>query len=262
MENSSRSQILQDSPIVFPSNGFWWVGTIGFLLAILVVFLALVFAGTIGYLVADHLDLASATHALAGMAGVTIQSIAEVVIILLIVALLPSVSKTSLAGLGFRRLTSANFVVIILGAVLMFVLVTPIASALQTLLHFKQPEEAIALFTKTAGWQRVAFAFFGIVLAPLFEEAVFRWVLFNAMRQWWGLWPAAIVSSIFFGLAHAQPPFTGAMLACISLPLAFGGVILCMVYARTNNAWASCITHAGFNALSIFLLLLFPQLAK
>jgi membrane protease YdiL (CAAX protease family) len=101
-----------------------------------------------------------------------------------------------------------------------------------------------------------------VVLAPAFEESVFRLVLFNAMRQWWGFWPGAIVSSILFGLAHAQPPFTSAMFLSISLPLAVGGIVLCWVYAKTNNAWSSMITHGGFNALSLILLVVFPQLAK
>jgi membrane protease YdiL (CAAX protease family) len=133
---------------------------------------------------------------------------------------------------------------------------------LQTLLHFKQQEEAIAVFTRATGWQRFAFVLFGVVFAPAFEEAVFRLVLFNAMRKWWGLVAGAIASSILFGLAHSQPPFTPSMLACIALPLALGGIVLCYVYARTNNAWASFLTHGIFNGFTFALLMLFPQLAK
>lgn len=262
MENSSRSQTLQDSPIAFQSNAFSWPWTVGFVLCALVVFFLAVTILGIAYGVSQHLDVLATAHALAGMPGVIIQSIAEVVIVAYLFALLPGLAHTSLYGLGFRRVTAENMGAILLGAVAMFAIVTPLASVLETLLHFKTPEEAIAVFTKTSGWQRAAFAFFGIILAPLFEEAVFRWTLFNAMRAWWGFWPGAIVSSILFGLAHSQPPFTLAMLACIAFPLAVGGVILCYVYQKTNNAWASFITHGTFNGLSLALLVLFPQLAK
>jgi membrane protease YdiL (CAAX protease family) len=253
---------LQDSPIVFPPNAFWWPSTILFLIGIVVVFFFVLLVGMAYWLVTHGFDLMQTAHAMGGMAGVTVQSIAEVVIVAYIILLLPKIAKISLTDIGFRPISSAQLGVIILGAVAMFIIVTPLASALQSLLHFKTQEEAIAVFTRATGWQRLAFVFFGVICAPAFEEAVFRLVLFNAMRKWWGVWSGAIVSSILFGLAHAQPPFTGTMLVCISLPLAVGGLVLCYVYAKTNNAWASFITHGVFNGFTFVLLLLFPQLAK
>ena len=236
--------------------------TVSLLLGAAVVFIVLVVAVGIGWGISQHLDAYSTARALGGMPGVIIQSIAELVVIVYLLVLLPPVARTSLRGLGFRNVTAAQAGAIVVGAIAMFVIVTPLASAFQSILHFKTPEEAIAVFTKTSGWQRAVFAFFGIVLAPLFEEAVFRWTLFNAMRRWWGFWPGAIVSSLLFGLAHSQPPFTPAMFACIAFPLAVGGLILCWVYSRTNNAWASFFTHGAYNGLSLVLLILFPQLAK
>lgn len=262
MENSSLSTTLQDSPIVFPPNGFRWFATLPFIVGALVLFFLAVIAGGVWYTLANHLDLASARAALSGMPAVNIQSVAEVFVIAYIVLLLPGLAHTSLANIGFRRISAQQLGTIVLAAILMFVIVTPLATLIQNALHFKTPEQAIAMFSRTSGWQRVLFVFFGAVLAPAFEEAVFRLVLFNAMRKWWGFWPGAIVSSILFGLAHAQPPFTLAMWASITLPLAVGGLILCGVYAKTNNAWASPITHGLFNGFSLVLLALFPQLAK
>ncbi len=262
MENNSRSQILQDSRIVFPPDAFWWLPTVGFVAGALLIFFVLMAVLAVGWGAWQHLDLYATARAVAGPPGVAIQSIAEIVIVVYIVLLLPPVSKTSLSGIGFRKISGAQLGAIAIAAIAMFLVVTPLASILETVLHFKTPEQAIAMFTRTGGWAKIAFAFFGIVVAPAFEEAVFRLVLFNAMRRWWGFWPGAIVSSALFGLAHAQPPVTPAMFACISFPLAVGGIILCMVYAKTNNAWASMITHGAFNAFSLILLLLFPQLAK
>ena len=262
MENSSVSTTLQDSPIVFPPNAFRWYGTIGFLLGGAILFFIVMFALMTGWMAEHHFDIAATRQAMTSMPGVIIQSIAEVVVIGYIVLLLPSLAKTSLAGIGFRKISAAQVSIIVIGAVLMFALVTPLATILETLLHFKQPESAIAVFAQTSGWRRAVFIFFGVVLAPAFEESVFRLVLFNAMRQWWGFWPGAIVSSILFGLAHAQQPITPAMFLSITFPLAVGGLILCWVYAKTNNAWASFFTHGGFNLFTLLLLLLFPQLAK
>ncbi len=151
---------------------------------------------------------------------------------------------------------------IIAAIIAMFVLVTALGSLFSTLLHFKTPELAIAVFQHMQGWQKVLFAIFAVIVGPVWEEFVFRVFLFNAMQKWWGFWPGAIVSSVLFGLAHAQPPFVPAMFLALSLPLAVGGVILCTVYARTGNAWSNMITHASFNGLSLLLLTVAPQFAK
>lgn len=257
-----RSRTLQDSPIVFPVNGFRWYATIALVVSAVVVLLVTMIFAAIVYGSSQHLSFYATARALTGMPAVFVQGIAEVAVIAYVLLVLPAVAKTPLAGIGFRKLSSAQFGAVALAAILMFVIVTPIASILQTALHFKTPEEAIALFGRAAGWQRAAFAFFGVVLAPAFEEVIFRLVLFNAMRKWWGLWPGAVVSSILFGLAHAQAPWTPAMFACITLPLAVGGLILCLIYVKTNNAWSNILTHGAFNGFSLVLLLLFPQLAK
>jgi membrane protease YdiL (CAAX protease family) len=262
VENSSRSATLPDSPIVFPPNGFSWFWTILFLVGMVVVFFAVMAIGVGWYYATHGMDLAATLRSMSAMPGVTIQSIAEVVAIAFIALLLPPLAQTSLRGIGFQAISGRQVSIALLGAVLMFVIVTPLASVLETLLHFKAQEEAIAVYMHVNGWQKLAFAFFGIVVAPAFEESLFRVVLFNAMRRWWGFWAGAVVSSILFGLAHSQPPFTAAMLISIALPLAVGGFILSWVYARTNNAWASFITHGTFNGLTFVLLTLAPNLAK
>lgn len=262
MENSSASTTLHGSPIDFPPKAFRWYASVPFILGAAILFLLVVLVGMAAWMATHQLDAVAAARAMTSMPGVVIQSVAEVFVIAYIVVLLPPVAQTSLAGLGFRKITGAQISIVVAGAVLMFVVVTPLATILQSLLHFKQPESAIAVFAHTSGWKRAVFIFFGVVLAPAFEESVFRLVLFNAMRHWWGLWPGAIVSSVLFGLAHLQPPYTPAMFASITFPLMVGGLILCWVYAKTNNAWASFLTHGGFNAFTLALLLLFPQLAK
>lgn len=262
MENSSRSQTLQDSPIVFPPNAFWWPWTILLLLAVVVVLFVTMIAIVIAWAVWQHLDAQATIRAMNGLPATFIQGIAEVLTVAFIVLLLPWLAKTPFSGIGFRKISWAQLRVIFVGAVAMFLIVTPLTSVLQSLLHFKTPEAAVAIFAHATGWQKAVFALFGVLLAPAFEEALFRLTLFNALRHWWGLWPGAIISSLLFGVAHAQPPFTPVMFASIAIPLAAGGLVLCLVYAKTNNAWASYITHGAFNGFTLILLVLFPQLAK
>jgi membrane protease YdiL (CAAX protease family) len=44
-----------------------------------------------------------------------------------------------------------------------------------------------------------------------------------------------------------------------AVPLALGGIILCFVYYRTRNAWASVVTHGTFNSLSVLAILFAPS---
>ncbi len=51
-----------------------------------------------------------------------------------------------------------------------------------------------------------------------------------------------MLSGVLFGIAHGD--------LYAALPLALGGIVLCAVYYRTRNAFASMISHALFNAFS------------
>ena len=85
------------------------------------------------------------------------------------------------------------------------------------------------------------FAVFAVVFAPFAEETIFRVFFFNLGLRYGGFWGGAVLSGVLFGIAHGD--FYAA------LPLALGGIVLCAVYYRTRNAFASMISHALFNAL-------------
>ena len=99
----------------------------------------------------------------------------------------------------------------------------------------------------------IAFTVFACVLAPFMEETIFRVFLFNAVRRYWGFWPGALISGLCFGIAHGDP--------LAAIPLALGGVVLAFVYYRTNNAFASMVTHGLFNSYTILALIFTPHLA-
>ena len=94
------------------------------------------------------------------------------------------------------------------------------------------------------------FVFFAIVFAPIAEETFFRLFFFNLGMRYGGFWVGAIASGVLFGMAHGD--------LYAAAPLALGGMILCYVYYRTRNAWASMMTHCLFNAISIAAILFAP----
>ena len=84
------------------------------------------------------------------------------------------------------------------------------------------------------------------VLAPIAEEFLFRGFMFSALRNWAGPWPAALLTGLLFGGIHLDPDRPVAFL----LPLAFLGVLLCLVYWRTGSLYPCIALHALNNAIA------------
>lgn len=263
MENSSISQGFQNSPIASSPNAFPWVWSLLALGGAVVLLLGIMFVGCVQFFLVHGYSVVLLNYALTKTSfGVVLQGIAELAVIIYLLFVVPALAHTSLAGLGFRTPSSRALAYIGAGIVLMFVVVTALSSLLTNVLHAKAPEEAVQIFLslRTVA-EKASFGFFAGAVAPVWEEFVFRIFLFNALFRWWGFWPAAIVSSVLFGAAHAQQGGVASNIA-ITVPLAAGGFVLCWLYATTRNAWACILTHGIFNLISLGLLTVAPQLAK
>jgi hypothetical protein len=219
-------------------------------------------APSIQWAFAHMTDRYALLHPPAGVV-LSVLGFSDLAVIVCLVLLLPWAANTTLAALGFRAPSARTIGIALIGAVAMVVLTNGLASLLQTALHVKVSEQAVTLFLsmKTPA-AKALFALLGIVVAAVAEEMAFRVLIFNAIRKYGRFWIAAIASSILFGLVHAQPGVSLFQNLILMLPLAVGGVILCAVYAKTENAYAPMITHGLFNAVSFVALLFAPQLAK
>ncbi|MCY0879873.1 MAG: CPBP family intramembrane metalloprotease [Firmicutes bacterium] len=92
-------------------------------------------------------------------------------------------------------------------------------------------------------WAAALVAFAVVVMAPLAEEALFRGVLFGALRKRWGLFWGSVVSATVFGLAHLD--------LTLLLPLAVAGLILNALYETTGSLIPSTVAHATLNTISV-----------
>lgn len=86
-----------------------------------------------------------------------------------------------------------------------------------------------------------------VVIAPCFEEFLCRGFLYGALRLRYGLWPAILLSALFFGLLHLQP------VAVVNAFLI--GLVLGYLYACTATLWAPIALHALNNATAFLLLM-------
>lgn len=101
---------------------------------------------------------------------------------------------------------------------------------------------------------------FGVLMAPAYEELLFRRVLFGRLwaagRPWLGL----ALSSAAFALMHEIPGTSGNTLAATGLlwvTYGFMGACFALVYWRTRSLWAAIAAHALNNAIALGLLELY-----
>ena len=83
------------------------------------------------------------------------------------------------------------------------------------------------------------------VVAPIAEEFFFRGFFFNALRNWRGIWPAALLTGLVFGGIHGGSAPVGYL-----VPLAAFGVALCLLYVRTGSLYPCIALHALNNSLA------------
>jgi membrane protease YdiL (CAAX protease family) len=83
------------------------------------------------------------------------------------------------------------------------------------------------------------------VVAPICEEFLFRGYIFTALRNWRGVWPAAVISGLVFGGVHA-----GSAPALDLLPLAGLGFGLCLLYLYTGSLYPCIAAHSINNSIA------------
>jgi CAAX protease family protein len=153
---------------------------------------------------------------------------------------------------GFRRISPRVGLTAVLIAGVSYYLLT---AAYASLVHLhgsdKLPSEL------GAGKSTVALAAAGVfvcVIAPIAEEFFFRGFLFGALRRMRivvagrdiGIWAAAVLTGILFGLAH-----TGSASSQYLIPLGFLGFVLCIVRWKTRSLYPCIALHCINNSLAL-----------
>lgn len=83
------------------------------------------------------------------------------------------------------------------------------------------------------------------VSSSVFEELLFRGVLYRAVEAWFGSWAALVVSSLVFGLTHLLNPagtLEGALFIAVE-----AGILLAGAYMLTRRLWLSIGFHMAWN---------------
>jgi len=84
-----------------------------------------------------------------------------------------------------------------------------------------------------------------VIITPFFEEVLFRGFLFLGLRSRLPFWPAAIITSLIFGLFHWNLEI-GVDVFILSLGL-------CWLYENTRTIWAPILLHMLKNSVAFVL---------
>ena len=156
------------------------------------------------------------------------------------------------ADFGFRPVALKLAVVAIVIAAVSYYTATAIWAALFNLHGSDKLPSDFGVDRST--FALIGTAAFVCVIAPMAEEFFFRGFLFGALRKMRinvagreiGVWVAAIVTGILFGLAH-----TGSASPQYLVPLGFLGFVLCIIRWRTGSLYPCMALHSINNSLAL-----------
>ena len=156
------------------------------------------------------------------------------------------------AQFGLRRVSiGRSIVALIVVAISYYVLTAAYAALLNLHGNDKLPKE-LGIGSSTAAL--VGATVFVCVIAPILEEFFFRGFLFGTLRQMrikvaghdLGVWVAAAITGVLFGLAH-----TGSASSQYLVPLGFLGFMLCLLRWRTGSLYPCMALHSINNSLAL-----------
>lgn len=88
------------------------------------------------------------------------------------------------------------------------------------------------------------------IITPIFEELIFRGFLLGKLQQLTGFWPAAVITSLLFAVAHGQ--------VNVGLVTFVLSMIACYLRKRTGATWAGIGLHMVVNLVASSLVFILP----
>lgn len=139
----------------------------------------------------------------------------------------------------------------------LFLITLAITNALEFADLGSKPSNQAMLQDFSKQWP-IAVAIFAVVLAPVFEELLFRKLLFARLAQADHLITAYLLSSLLFALMHEPSPTNGITDWLFKLFI-YGlmGAVFAWIYKKTGKLWPAILAHASNNLFGMLTLILF-----
>jgi uncharacterized protein len=108
-------------------------------------------------------------------------------------------------------------------------------------------QELVDQLDRASGAGVVLLAITAGILAPIFEELLFRGLLLRALMRRMSAWAAVVVSSVAFGAVHFLDPAT----IPIAPALIGLGLVSAVLAVRSGGLLRSIALHMGFNLVTV-----------
>ena len=110
-----------------------------------------------------------------------------------------------------------------------------------------QDQEQNTGFNDATEITALGYAFFALVIiAPLYEEILFRGFMFRGLAKAWKFWPAALFVSVLFGVAHGQ--------LNVGIDTFLLGIAASYLVWETKSIWPAILLHGIKNTVAFVLL--------
>lgn len=95
-----------------------------------------------------------------------------------------------------------------------------------------------------------------VILAPVTEELMFRGMILRTFLRRMPFWPAAVLSTLLFGLAHTYEVATFAGAATLAASVGVLGMVNCFLVRITGRLTPGMMLHATANGVAVLYLAL------
>ena len=140
----------------------------------------------------------------------------------------------------FKRITSRDIVNVIIATIALSFISSGFIYVTQNIFKdYKQVSQ-----TMSTGFNSVFGIIIIIILIPIFEELLFRGMIFNELRKNLNVPAAIVIQALIFGIAHgniAQGSYAFLM-----------GLVAGFIYVCTKSIWSNIILHIFFNLFGTF----------
>ena len=190
------------------------------------------------------------------------------VVLSVLIAALCTEQKYSLKeklGLSIAPEYSLRFLfpVFVLAVVVTLGVQTGLTYLLKAVGHEPKEQSVVEFFRTLKPLAFFGFAMITVIAAPIAEELAFRHIFYRFVRIFLYKKEAAVVVSLVFALFHVSlpmliqtKPFPWEMLVIPVVPLFILALFLQRQYEKSKSIIPSMLIHAGFNLISVFLLIL------
>lgn len=156
---------------------------------------------------------------------------------------------TESLGMGFSNLRKLLFAPAVYLAVIPFIIL--VSKGYHLLLEQLSSselelQEVAQIVSGNLNWLEILYMLTAVFVAPVYEELMFRGVIFPYCVKRAGLIPATMAVSVLFAVMHFHLPSF--------VPLLMLSAVLCLAYRHTGSLWTSIGVHMIFNAISILAL--------